>query len=379
MFGLERPRWVDLPTYAFQRQRYWPRRRGGAAGDVALAGLGATGHPLLGAVVELADGDGAVFTGHLSVRAFPWLADHAVLETVLLPGTAFVELVALGRQPAGLRGDRGADPGGAAGAARAGRRAGSGPRRRPRRGRAPGGQRALPRRSPPMATAARGASGPGTPAGPWSSPPSEPAEAGLGLGGRGRRADAEAIPVEGSTTRRHSRGIGYGPAFRGWRRPGGWAMKCSPRPGCRTSTAGDAGAFGVHPALLDAGLHAIGLAGTGRRRPGCRECCRSPGPGCGWRAAARRCCGCGCRRARTAGCGWWRWTRPGGRWSGWTRLVLRPVSADQLRAARAGAQQSLFAVDWAQLARGLAMAGGRWAVLAGRMRRPGWPGWPRPG
>ncbi|MFG2342348.1 type I polyketide synthase [Streptomyces yangpuensis] len=84
-------RTADLPTYSFQHQRYWlaPTR---ATGDASGLGLGGVDHPLLGAVVPLPDSDGCVLTGALSLAAQPWLADHAVLGVVLLPGTAFVEL-----------------------------------------------------------------------------------------------------------------------------------------------------------------------------------------------------------------------------------------------------------------------------------------------
>ncbi|WP_037848431.1 polyketide synthase dehydratase domain-containing protein, partial [Streptomyces sp. NRRL F-2747] len=82
---------VDLPTYAFQHQRFWIDAAPGA-GDVAAAGLDAAEHPLLGAAVTLADSDGAVLTGRLSTATQAWLADHVVGETVLFPGTGFVEL-----------------------------------------------------------------------------------------------------------------------------------------------------------------------------------------------------------------------------------------------------------------------------------------------
>ncbi|MFF3441528.1 type I polyketide synthase [Streptosporangium sp. NPDC002721] len=86
-----RPRRVDLPTYAFQNQHYWPAsvRTGG---DLTQLGLGTTGHPLLAAAVSLADAEGVLLTGRLSLRTHPWLADHAVNGQVILPGTAFVEL-----------------------------------------------------------------------------------------------------------------------------------------------------------------------------------------------------------------------------------------------------------------------------------------------
>ncbi|MGK5522668.1 SDR family NAD(P)-dependent oxidoreductase, partial [Micromonospora sp. URMC 107] len=83
---------VELPTYPFQRRSYWLRPAGG--GDVGAAGLTATRHPLLGAVLGVVDTDRLVLTGRLSLREQPWLVDHAVLDTVLLPGTAFLELAA---------------------------------------------------------------------------------------------------------------------------------------------------------------------------------------------------------------------------------------------------------------------------------------------
>ncbi|MCX2734467.1 type I polyketide synthase, partial [Saccharopolyspora sp. NFXS83] len=90
VFGPERCT-VELPTYPFQRDRYWLETIP-SMGDLASAGLGSAGHPLLGAAVTLADAGGALLTGKLSLRTHPWLADHAVLGSVLLPGTAFVEL-----------------------------------------------------------------------------------------------------------------------------------------------------------------------------------------------------------------------------------------------------------------------------------------------
>ena len=88
---------IELPRYAFERERYWLTPKAGS-GDAAGMGLGAPDHPLLGAAVQLAGGEDWLFTGRLSLDTHPWLADHAVGDVVLLPGTGFLELaLAAGR------------------------------------------------------------------------------------------------------------------------------------------------------------------------------------------------------------------------------------------------------------------------------------------
>ncbi|WP_344451887.1 SDR family NAD(P)-dependent oxidoreductase, partial [Actinocorallia aurantiaca] len=88
----------ELPSYPFQHRHYWLT---GAARELGGSGLTPVDHPFLTAAVALADGT-TVLTGTVSVEALPWLADHRVGGSVLLPGTAFVELASRAADLAGL-------------------------------------------------------------------------------------------------------------------------------------------------------------------------------------------------------------------------------------------------------------------------------------
>ncbi|WP_191499937.1 SDR family NAD(P)-dependent oxidoreductase, partial [Mycobacterium simulans] len=82
---------VGLPTYAFQHRSFWLAGSGGV--DVGAAGLEQPDHPLLGAVTDLADQDQIVLTGRLSAVTHGWLAGHRVDDTVVFPGTGYIELL----------------------------------------------------------------------------------------------------------------------------------------------------------------------------------------------------------------------------------------------------------------------------------------------
>ncbi|MGW3134252.1 type I polyketide synthase, partial [Streptomyces sp. NPDC001123] len=86
--GAER---VGLPTYPFRRDSYWLESVRAPANAEGL-GLADAGHPLLGATVEQPEGDGLVLTGLLSAQEHPWLTDHTVAGQLLFPGAGFVEL-----------------------------------------------------------------------------------------------------------------------------------------------------------------------------------------------------------------------------------------------------------------------------------------------
>ncbi|MFI9031279.1 SDR family NAD(P)-dependent oxidoreductase, partial [Streptomyces sp. NPDC053560] len=87
-------RTTNLPTYPFQRQHYWAATSPSGTGEAAAARFGMTWeeHPLIGGALPLAGSGRLLLTGRLALAAQPWLADHSVSGTALLPGAAFLEM-----------------------------------------------------------------------------------------------------------------------------------------------------------------------------------------------------------------------------------------------------------------------------------------------
>ncbi|WP_438268018.1 type I polyketide synthase [Kitasatospora purpeofusca] len=256
---------VDLPTYAFQRSRYWPEPAPTTAADVGAAGLDPADHPVLGAAIELADTGELVLSGRLSLRTHPWLADHAVAGTVLLPGAAFAELAVRAADQAGCHTVEEltlqspllipADT-----AVRLQVRVGAADAH---------GSRSLDLFScredavTPHWTAH--ATGGLTADATTRTPPSAP---GPEEAGAWPPPGAVPIPVDDLYERFHASGYGYGPAFRGltaaWRR--GEEIFTEVR--LPEDQHRSASAFGVHPALLDAALQGLFLRARQETGPG---------------------------------------------------------------------------------------------------------------
>ncbi|HET9172179.1 MAG TPA: SDR family NAD(P)-dependent oxidoreductase [Actinospica sp.] len=238
---------VDLPGYPFRHQRYW-LTTSSEGNDPSATGLTATGHPLLTAVVDLADSEHTVFTGRLATSAQPWLADHRVGDTAIFPGTGFVDLAILAA-------DR-------AGSTRLEELALQAPLTLPEQGsvqlqatltgdtltiysRAQDADRDEPWTQHAVATFADG----------------HREEARPDLAACWPPAGAEEIDLDGFYERLATSGYVYGPAFRGltaaWRLDGAtYAEVVLPEQKART--ADSAAQYAIHPALLDAALHAAG-------------------------------------------------------------------------------------------------------------------------
>uniref|UniRef100_UPI003D72CF36 type I polyketide synthase n=1 Tax=Streptomyces sp. bgisy100 TaxID=3413783 RepID=UPI003D72CF36 len=341
---------VDLPTYPFQRRRYWldATQRGG---DVESAGLLPADHPFLDVAIGVADADTHLFTGRLSLDVHPWLSDHTVTDTVLLPGTAFVEM-----------------------AMRAGAEAGCGrveeltleaPLILPDRGGVPlqmslGAPDAAGRRSLSVHSRTEGHDG-----AEWTrhaagvvAPATEEATYDLKVW---PPEGAVAVDLEGHYDRLEETGLGYGPAFRGLRRAWIADGEVYAEIAFDGEAAAPGGTFALHPALLDAALHAIGLGGlvedTGRPHlPFVWAGVQLHGPGSGSAALRVRLTaadGDGIALAVADDDG-----RPV---ASVASLALRPLVPGRLAAAR---QQSLFEVEWQPAAPASGtVPSGRWAVL----------------
>ena len=75
---------LELPTYPFQRRRFWPKTSGISVDGPAVSGL-------LGSAKDLASGD-SVYTSRLSVKSQPWLSDHVIYGTVVVPGATYAAM-----------------------------------------------------------------------------------------------------------------------------------------------------------------------------------------------------------------------------------------------------------------------------------------------
>lgn len=79
---------VLLPTYPFQRRRFW-----GPDKPRALHAEFHTAHPLLGGRMTLAGvADEVRYESRLEPDSPPWLPDHQVAGSVVFPGAAFIEM-----------------------------------------------------------------------------------------------------------------------------------------------------------------------------------------------------------------------------------------------------------------------------------------------
>ena len=95
---------VDLPTYPFQRERYWPESARRIDAHVADAVAEGSGDPLLGRRLETATSD-VVFESRLSTAAVPFLADHRLRETAVFPATGYIAMALAGaRETLGTEG-----------------------------------------------------------------------------------------------------------------------------------------------------------------------------------------------------------------------------------------------------------------------------------
>ncbi|MER5844545.1 type I polyketide synthase, partial [Streptomyces prasinus] len=333
---------VDLPTYAFQRAHHWLAADTGTI-DAQGLGLDPVDHPLLPTEVELAGREDRLLTGRIGTAGHSWLADHVVGGTVLLPGTAFLELAltAGGRLGAErveeltleaplVLPDQGAvrlqvsvdapDTSGARPFAVYGRRDDAPDDDRPWTRHASG---VLGRAGEPVTAGTREA---------W--PP----------------AGATAQPLDGVYDRLADLGYHYGPAFQGltalWHRDGDLYAEVS----LPEEQHVDADRFAAHPALLDAVLHPLVLHAADLASADGADEIRLP---FSWSDTVLHATGATTLRVRISPTGTDTFALTATDTTGQAvvsieSLVLRPVPRDRLAPADEG-PAALYCVEWTAL------------------------------
>ncbi|MFI1161950.1 SDR family NAD(P)-dependent oxidoreductase, partial [Streptomyces sioyaensis] len=359
---------INLPTYPFQRRRYWLEATPDA-GNVAILGQDPADHPLLGAVLHRAGSDETILTGRVSLQTHPWLADHAISDSVLLPGTALVELALHAghhtgtphleeltlQAPVVLPSEQALHLQITVGASDTADR------------------RTVTIHSRPHSSDAHTDSAPWTQHAQGALAPQLPlheSDSGLALW---PPAEARPVPVHDLYEELAAQDYHYGPVFQGLKAAWQHGNDVYAEVVLPDEAHGDVGAFGLHPALFDAALHAADL-GDG-------DVSTAPGAGAersgmllpfAWEGVALYASGATRLRVRI--------TRTaentlsvvaadaqGEPVASVRSLVLRPVDAEQLRLRRVpeGGHQPLYTVDWQPWDRPVT-ADGRAEILAVR-------------
>ncbi|MFF8563305.1 type I polyketide synthase, partial [Streptomyces albidoflavus] len=352
---------TPLPTYAFQRTRYW-LEDSEAPADLAGVGLGAAGHPMLGALVELADGKGVLFTATLSERTHPWLAEHGVRGRTVVPGVAYVELALRAGEQVGCERVEEITHLAPLVLPREG-----GVRLQVRVGAADeAGRRSLTVHSRPE----------DTPEGDWV----HHATGVLGTGASARSDDfdlrawppagAEKVDISGFYQRATDTGFAYGPLFAGlkalWRRGDEVFAEVTLPDEAKAA----AERFALHPGLFDAVLQAM-AAGSVLERLGDGEEAEHGRLPFAWTGVELYASGASSVRARltparTGGVAFAVADASGAPVASVASLVMRPVSPEAIAGAAPEGRDALYRVDLTELRLPEPPATDGWAVLGER-------------
>jgi acyl transferase domain-containing protein/acyl carrier protein len=359
---------VKLPTYAFERKRYWIEPPVGG-GDLTSTGLRALDHPFLRAAGRLPGEHGWLLGGSLSLEEHPWLSHHAVMGVAILPGTAFVELaLRAGREvgtenlselilesPLALEQARAvqlqicvSEPD-----ERGLRTVGIYSRLRETDGGGEGDEREWTCHASGVL-----APGTGTTAGGTAAEPRLAALCGRSWPPEGARE----IELDGFYEGAAELGADFGPAFHGLRAAWRSGEDLFAEVALDRQLESQAGSFGVHPALLDAALHVVGMLDGGEDGP---PALRLPFSWSGVRlyGGGPSSLRVSMRRAPDRSVSLSVADRTGELLAEVDSLSWREFTEEQLRGADRGYRDSLFSVEWTRVALDRAATSRREAVV----------------